>query len=64
VRGGQGTKAQDGVKTRAQTRASGSVEAEEGVGAVGAVEEIDLRDEDLWITPKTKKRASRRVEKG
>lgn len=64
VREAQGTKAQDGAKTKAQTRASGSVGAEEGVGAVGAVEEIDLRDEGLWITPKSKKRASRRVEKG
>ena len=61
---GQATKAKAGVKTRTQTRASGSVEAEEGVGAVGADEEIDLRDEGLWITPKSKKGASRRVQKG
>lgn len=55
------TKPSDGVKTRAQFQASGSVEVKE---SVGAIEEIDLRGEAVWITPKTKKRAARRMDKG
>ncbi|GAQ93578.1 hypothetical protein KFL_016730010, partial [Klebsormidium nitens] len=54
----QATRPTEGVKTRARVQASGSVEAKESVGAVG---EIDLRGEAVWITPKTKKRASRRI---